>query len=51
MLRNAWLGGYGEGGTITDAELASAPPLAWLQHWIWMIAEVSTPTEAIESSW
>jgi Ser/Thr protein kinase RdoA (MazF antagonist) len=47
----SWLAGYGEVGVISQAELDSIPPLACLQHLIWMIAEVVTSTGAAESSW
>ena len=50
-LWSAWLSGYCEAGTISQAELDAVPAVACLQHLTWMIAEVRASTEAAETSW
>jgi Ser/Thr protein kinase RdoA (MazF antagonist) len=47
----AWLAGYTEAGTLSQAELDSVPHVACLQHLIWMEAEVGTSLDLAESSW
>jgi len=45
-----WLAGYSEVGTLSQAELDAVPPLACLQHLIWMTIEVDASNDAVELS-
>ncbi len=47
----AWLAGYTEVGTLSQAELDAVPQVACLQHLIWMVAEVGASPGGAESSW
>lgn len=47
----AWLAGYAQVGTFSQAELDSVPHLACLQHLIWMEAEVGASQDGAESSY
>ena len=47
----AWLAGYTEAGTLSQAELDSVPQVACLQHLIWMETEVGASPGGAESSW
>jgi Ser/Thr protein kinase RdoA (MazF antagonist) len=50
-LWDAWLAGCGEVEMVPQAELDSVPPVACLQHLVWMVAEVSASNGVAESLW
>ncbi len=51
ILWDAWLVGYAEAGTLSQAEFDAVPQVACLQHLIWLEAEVGTAPGEAESSW